>query len=92
MRARRAGLGISLADLADASGVSLSALDVLEGQGGGCSAVDLWRVAQALDISISELCGTIAATAAAPPRSFAAEAPERHDDRAFRSMQITATH
>jgi transcriptional regulator with XRE-family HTH domain len=78
VKARRGRLGISLLDLADASGVSLSTLDRLEHRRGGCSAVDLWRIAQALDVSISDLCATVpAAPALAPPRSFRTEDPSR---------------
>ena len=62
----RVSLGMSLAELARASGVPAATLERVERQGLGCSAADLWRVAQVLDVSISELCGAPAA-APAPP-------------------------
>jgi transcriptional regulator with XRE-family HTH domain len=74
VRAQRGRLGISLAALSSASGVSFSTLERLEQGRGGCSAVDLWRIAQALGSSISDLCGpSRIAQAAPPPRSFAAQ-------------------
>lgn len=54
--AQRAKLGMSLAELAEASGVGLSKLDRLEHRRTGCSAIELWKISLALDISISELC------------------------------------
>jgi transcriptional regulator with XRE-family HTH domain len=81
VRTERGRLGISLADLSSSSGVSFSTLERLEQGRGGCSAVDLWRIAQALDASISDLCGpSLVAQAARPPRSFAAQPTSDPDD------------
>jgi hypothetical protein len=43
----------------------------LEQRCAGCPAVDLWRIAEALSVSISELCFPVKATLSASPRSFA---------------------
>ena len=56
VRARRTSLGVTLAALATASGVDLSTLSDLEDRREGCAAADLWRIAQALGASLSELC------------------------------------
>ena len=56
VRAQRAKLGMSLAELAEASGVRLSRLDGLEHRRTGCSAIELWKISLALGVSISELC------------------------------------
>jgi len=56
VRARRTSLGVSLAALASASGVDLAALHGLEVHQQGCSAADLWRIAQALGASLSDIC------------------------------------
>ena len=56
VRARRTSLGVSLAALASASGVDLAALNGLEVHQQGCSAADLWRIAQALGASLSDIC------------------------------------
>lgn len=74
VQTQRERLGVSLADLSSSSGVRFSTLERLEQGRAGCSAVDLWRIAQALEASISDLCGPgLAAQAARPPRSFAAQ-------------------
>jgi transcriptional regulator with XRE-family HTH domain len=68
---RRNNLGMTQAELARASGVRSSVLDALERKGRGCSAADLWRVAQVLDVSVGELCPPPpAASANSPPRTF----------------------
>ncbi|HEX4711044.1 helix-turn-helix transcriptional regulator [Phenylobacterium sp.] len=69
---RRIHLGMSRAELALASGVSFSTLDRLERQHRGCSAADLWRIAQVLGVSMTELCGS-ATGASSPPSSFKTE-------------------
>ena len=56
VKAQRAKLGMSLAELAETSGVRLSKLDGLEHRRTGCSAIELWKISLALDVSISELC------------------------------------
>jgi transcriptional regulator with XRE-family HTH domain len=56
VKAERERLGMSLAALAEASGVALSTVDSLEHRRAGCSARELWKISLALDISISELC------------------------------------
>jgi transcriptional regulator with XRE-family HTH domain len=56
VKAQRGKLGMSLAELAAASGVRLSKLDGLEHRRTGCSAIELWKISLALDVSISELC------------------------------------
>jgi len=56
VRAQRGKLGMSLAELAQASGVALSALNGLEDRRAGCSAIELWKISLALDVPISELC------------------------------------
>jgi transcriptional regulator with XRE-family HTH domain len=56
VRARRIRLGVSLPALAKASGVELATLDDLENRREGCSAADLWRIAQALGASLADLC------------------------------------
>ncbi len=74
VRTQRGRLGISLAALAKASGVPLSTVEGLELGTDGCSAVDLWRIARALEAPISELCGpNRLARVTPPPRSFGAE-------------------
>ena len=68
---RRNNLGMTRAELARASGVRSSVLDALERKARGCSAADLWRVAQVLDVSVGELCpAPPTAAAGAPPRTF----------------------
>src|SRR5882757_2738088 len=57
---RRIHLGMSRADLARASGVSYSTLDSLERRHRGCSAADLWRIAQVLGVSMADLCSSAA--------------------------------
>jgi len=59
VRARRTSLGVSLAALAAASGVEPAALYDLEIRREGCSAADLWRIAQALGAPLSDLCQPI---------------------------------
>jgi hypothetical protein len=54
--AERARLGLSLKALAETSGVPLSTLESLELRRAGCSAIELWRISLALDVSISALC------------------------------------
>lgn len=74
VQTQRERLGISLAALAKASGVPLSTVEGLELGADGCSAVDLWRIARALEAPISELCGPNRLARITPsPRSFAAE-------------------
>jgi len=46
---------MSLAELAEASSVRMSKLDGLEHRRTGCSAIELWMISLALDVSISEL-------------------------------------
>ncbi|MDB5465198.1 MAG: hypothetical protein JWP23_3587 [Phenylobacterium sp.] len=73
---RRIRLGMSRTELALASGVPSSTLDRLERQHRGCSAADLWRIAQALEVSMADLCGSAAASPS-PSRSFKTDgAPE----------------
>jgi transcriptional regulator with XRE-family HTH domain len=72
VRARRKALGLSLEALADVSGVGLPILDRLERRGSGCPAVDLWRIAETLGVSITELClPAPTAPSPLPTRSFA---------------------
>jgi transcriptional regulator with XRE-family HTH domain len=47
---------MSLAELAEGSGVALSTLNNLELRRAGCSAVELWKISLTLDVPISELC------------------------------------
>jgi transcriptional regulator with XRE-family HTH domain len=56
VKTERESLGMSLATLAEVSGVSLSTMDSLEHRRAGCSAMELWKISLALDISISDLC------------------------------------
>jgi len=85
VRARRIRLGVSLPALARASGVELAVLDDLENRQEGCSAADLWRIAQALGASLAELCrpdvqpshGDIPKTFASRRRDQAGAAPAR---------------
>ncbi|MGH6964862.1 MAG: helix-turn-helix domain-containing protein, partial [Phenylobacterium sp.] len=56
VRAQRGKLGMSLAELAQASGVALSTLNSLEERRAGCSAIELWKLSLALDVPIAELC------------------------------------
>jgi transcriptional regulator with XRE-family HTH domain len=56
VKAERERLGMSLATLAKVSGVALATVESLEQRRAGCSAMELWRISLALDISISELC------------------------------------
>src|SRR3569623_2005468 len=85
VKARRTRLGVSLPALARASGVELAALHGLENRQEGCSAADLWRIAQALGASLAELCrpdvqpspGDIPKTFASTRRSQAGAAPAR---------------
>jgi len=56
VKAQRAKLGMSLAELAQASGVRPSKLDGLEHHRIGCSAIELWKISLALGVSISDLC------------------------------------
>lgn len=53
---RRTRLGMTLGELARASGLPSSTLDRLERQSRGCSAADLWRLARVLEVSITDLC------------------------------------
>jgi len=75
VRARRRRLGVSLSALAQASGVDLAALSDLEDRQEGCSAADLWRIAQALGASLAELC----APPLAKPRSAASRTFRRFE-------------
>jgi transcriptional regulator with XRE-family HTH domain len=81
VQGRRIHFGMSRAELALASGVSSSTLDRLERQHRGCSAADLWRIAQVLGVSMADLCGS-AADSGAP--EFGARTSERPDARADR--------
>lgn len=56
VRAQRGQLGMSLDELAQASGVALSTLNNLELRRAGCSAVELWKISLTLGVPISELC------------------------------------
>ena len=89
VRAHRRRAGISLSALASVSGVSLATLERLEHTRAGCSAVDLWRIALALDVSISDLCTSVQTERTAPPpRSFLAQDasdPDRDAARKDRS-------
>ena len=81
---RRNRLGLTRAELARASGVSSSVLDALERKGRGCSAADLWRVAQVLDVSVGELCPPPPTVSAEPPpRTFLEDGAE-HPKMRFR--------
>jgi transcriptional regulator with XRE-family HTH domain len=53
---RRTRLGMTLTELARATGLPSSTLEKLERQYRGCSAADLWRVARVLNVSITDLC------------------------------------
>ena len=64
---RRIHLGMSRAELARASGVSYSTLDSLERRHRGCSAADLWRIAQVLGVSMADLCSSAMEASSAPP-------------------------
>jgi transcriptional regulator with XRE-family HTH domain len=84
VRARRKSLGLSLETLASVSGVDVPTLQRLEQRCAGCPAVDLWRIAEALGVSISELCFPVKAGLAAFPRSFAP--PGEPTDEHFSAM------
>lgn len=56
VKARRTRLGLSIADLAAATGLAPAALADLEARQEDCSAADLWRIARAFGASMSELC------------------------------------
>ena len=83
---RRVDLGMSRAELARASGVPSSTIDRLERQQRGCSAADLWRIAQVLEVSMADLCGTAAAAASSPSRSFKADGEPEFDTRTARQL------
>ncbi|MDB5499318.1 MAG: hypothetical protein JWP28_3349 [Phenylobacterium sp.] len=80
---RRIGLGMSRTELALASGVPSSTLDRLERQHRGCSAADLWRIAQALEVSMADLCGSAAASPS-PSRSFKTDGDPEFDTQSAR--------
>ena len=76
---RRIRLGLSRAELARASGVPSSTIDRLERQHLGCSAADLWRIAQVLEVSMAELCGSATAAGPSPSRSFTTDRDAEFD-------------
>lgn len=56
VKAERASLGIGLAELAELSGVPLATLIGVEHERAGCTAVELWKISLALDVSVTDLC------------------------------------
>jgi len=66
---RRIRMGMSRAELAQASGVRSSTLDRMVREHAGCSAADLWRIAFVLDVSIEDLCPAAPASPTAAQRA-----------------------
>jgi transcriptional regulator with XRE-family HTH domain len=56
VKAERGNLGIGLAELAERSGVTLSTRIGIEHERAGCTAIELWKISLAFDVSVTDLC------------------------------------
>ncbi len=72
IRSHRLDVGLSIAELADASGMCSETLERVEERREDCAASDLWLIAQALDVPISDFWPPALKKAPSEPRSFIA--------------------